>query len=176
MSRVTETGMAGAGEGSSSARSDEPEARSEVRWSARRKEGVVMRLLRGESLDLLARETNQPAGRIASWRVEFLAAGGAAQGRRALDGERHPQGAVGAQGPPSVAEALSVSEQLPAPLQVVCRVARVSRSAACEARRRRGTSEPLRRRPGPVGAMSDRELPGSSVATCALLRPALLPV
>jgi hypothetical protein len=34
-----------------------------------------MRLLRGESLDLLARETNQPAGRIASWREEFLAAG-----------------------------------------------------------------------------------------------------
>jgi hypothetical protein len=27
------------------------------RWSARRKEGVVMRLLRGESLDLLARES-----------------------------------------------------------------------------------------------------------------------
>ena len=34
-----------------------------------------MRLLRGESLDLLARETNQPAGRIAGWREEFLAAG-----------------------------------------------------------------------------------------------------
>ncbi len=75
MSRVTETGMAGAAEGSSSARSDEPEARSEVRWSARRKEGVVMRLLRGESLDLLARETGQPAGRIAGWREEFLGAG-----------------------------------------------------------------------------------------------------
>ncbi len=59
----------------SGARSDEPEARSEVRWSARRKEGVVMRLLRGESLDLLARETGQPAGRIASWREEFLVAG-----------------------------------------------------------------------------------------------------
>jgi putative transposase len=53
-----------------------------------------------------------------------------------------------------------VSEQLPAPLSVVCRVAGVSRSAACEARRRRGASEPLRRRPGPVGAMSDRELLG----------------
>jgi len=51
-----------------------------------------------------------------------------------------------------------VSEQLPAPLQVVCRVAGVSRSAACEARRRRGTSEPLRRRPGPIGAMTDTEL------------------
>ena len=75
MSSVREAGMAGADEGSSSVRSDEPEARNEVRWSARRKEGVVMRLLRGESLDLLARETNQPAGRIAAWREEFLAAG-----------------------------------------------------------------------------------------------------
>jgi hypothetical protein len=67
--------MAGAEEGCSSARSDEPEARNEVRWSARRKEGVVMRLLRGESLDLLARETGQPAGRISAWRNEFLAGG-----------------------------------------------------------------------------------------------------
>jgi len=66
----------GEGQGSrSSARSDEPEARSEVRWSARRKEAVVMRLLRGESLDLLARETGQPAGRISGWREEFLGAG-----------------------------------------------------------------------------------------------------
>ena len=30
-------------------------------------------LLRGESLDLLARESGQPAGRIAAWREEFLA-------------------------------------------------------------------------------------------------------
>src|SRR5216684_1145782 len=52
-----------------------PVGRREVRWSARRKEGVVLRLLRGESLDLLAREAGQPAGRIASWREEFLAAG-----------------------------------------------------------------------------------------------------
>jgi hypothetical protein len=61
--------------GRSGARSDEPQARSEVRWSARRKEGVVVRLLRGESLDLLARETGQPTGRIAGWREEFLAGG-----------------------------------------------------------------------------------------------------
>ncbi len=51
-----------------------------------------------------------------------------------------------------------MSEALPAPLQVVCRVAGVSRSAACEQRRRRGTSGPPRRRPGPVGAMGDSEL------------------
>jgi transposase len=75
MSRVTEAGMEEGREGRSGARSDEPEARSEVRWSARRKEGVVVRLLRGESLDLLARETGCPAGRIAGWREEFLAGG-----------------------------------------------------------------------------------------------------
>lgn len=51
-----------------------------------------------------------------------------------------------------------MSEQLPAALSVVCRVAGVSRSAACEARRRRGISEAPRRRPGPLGAMSDRDL------------------
>lgn len=55
--------------------SGEPEASRETRWSARRKEQVVLRLLRGESLDLLARETGQPAGRIAGWREEFLVAG-----------------------------------------------------------------------------------------------------
>jgi hypothetical protein len=51
----------------SGAPSGEPEASQEVRWSAGRKEQVVLRLLRGESLDLLARETGSrrvgsPAG------------------------------------------------------------------------------------------------------------------
>jgi len=150
----------------------------EVRWSTRRKEGVVMRLLRGESLDLLARETGRPAGRIVSWREEFLAAG-----REGLKARRAPVedvalreaqrkvgelsmevdilgAAAGEAGPPSVAEALEVSEELPAPLATVCRVARVSRSAACEQRRRRGASEPARRRPKPLGAMTDTELLG----------------
>jgi putative transposase len=57
-----------------------------------------------------------------------------------------------------VAEALAVSEELPAPLKTVCRVAGVSRSAACEQRRRRSVSAPARRKPGPVGAMSDDKL------------------
>src|SRR4051812_3859511 len=59
----------------SGARSGEPESRREVRWSARRKEEAVLRLLRGESLDALARETGQPAGRLSAWREELLAAG-----------------------------------------------------------------------------------------------------
>lgn len=51
------------------------EGKREVRWSARRKEEVVLRLLRGTSLDALARESGQPAGRISGWRDEFLRAG-----------------------------------------------------------------------------------------------------
>jgi transposase len=46
-----------------------------VRWSARRKEEVVLRLLRGEGLDALARETGQAAGTISRWREDFLAGG-----------------------------------------------------------------------------------------------------
>lgn len=74
MSSVTEVGMDGAS-GNVQRTEQRAVGEREVRWSARRKEGVVMRLLRGESLDLLARETGQPAGRIASWREEFLVAG-----------------------------------------------------------------------------------------------------
>ena len=54
-----------------------------------------------------------------------------------------------------------MSVELPAPLQTVCRVAGVSRSAACEQRRRRRASAEeidARRRPGPVGALPDAEL------------------
>ncbi len=52
-----------------------------------------------------------------------------------------------------------MSEELPAPLRTVCRVAGVSRSAAQEQRRRRASVEVAhRRRPGPTGAMADREL------------------
>jgi transposase len=74
MSRVTEAGM-DAGAKDVQRAEQRAVGEREVRWSARRKEGVVMRLLRGESLDLLARETDQPAGRIAGWREDFLAAG-----------------------------------------------------------------------------------------------------
>src|SRR5664279_5099823 len=75
MSRVTEAGMDGGLEGDVQCTEQRAVGEREVRWSARRKEGVVMRLLRGESLDLLARETGQPAGRISAWREEFLAGG-----------------------------------------------------------------------------------------------------
>ncbi len=76
MSGVMEAGMEEQGGSSALQRGEaSPVGRREVRWSARRKEGVVLRLLRGESLDALAREWRVAAGTISSWRAEFLAAG-----------------------------------------------------------------------------------------------------
>ena len=75
MSRVTEAGMDEGAQEEIQRTEQRALVEREVRWSVRRKEGVVMRLLRGEPLDLLARESGQPAGRIAGWREEFLAAG-----------------------------------------------------------------------------------------------------
>ena len=55
------------------------------RWSAKRKQEVVLRLLRGESLDALSRETGQPAAVLSGWRDEFLEAGVAGLKRRTDD-------------------------------------------------------------------------------------------
>jgi transposase-like protein len=55
------------------------------RWSAKRKQEVVLRLLRGESLDALSRETGQPASILSQWRDEFLEGGVAALKRRTAD-------------------------------------------------------------------------------------------
>ncbi len=78
MSGVMEGRMDASGNGDCSARSGasdgRPEGGREVRWSAQRKQEVVLRLLRGESLDALARETDQPAGTISGWREAFLQA------------------------------------------------------------------------------------------------------
>lgn len=45
------------------------------RFSARQKTEVVLRLLRGEPLDLVSRELGIPAARLATWREAFLDAG-----------------------------------------------------------------------------------------------------
>jgi hypothetical protein len=53
-----------------------------MRFSARRKVEIVLRVLKGESLDELSREIGQPASRIAEWRDEFLRAGEASMKTR----------------------------------------------------------------------------------------------
>jgi transposase-like protein len=56
-----------------------------TRFSAQRKAEVVLRLLRGEALDLLSRELGIPAARIATWREAFLDAGQEAMKKTPLD-------------------------------------------------------------------------------------------
>jgi hypothetical protein len=45
------------------------------RFSFKRKQAAVLRLLRGEDLDTLSRELGITAARLSQWRDEFLAAG-----------------------------------------------------------------------------------------------------
>jgi len=45
------------------------------RFSARRKSAAVLRLFRGEDLELLSREYGVTAARLSQWREGFLAAG-----------------------------------------------------------------------------------------------------
>jgi transposase-like protein len=57
--------------------------RSRPRWSAGKKTDAVLRLLRGESLEVLSRELGVEAHRLAAWRDEFLEAG-----KQGLRGQR----------------------------------------------------------------------------------------
>jgi hypothetical protein len=66
--------------------SDHPgDASDRGRWSSRRKTEVVLRVLRGEDLDLLSRELTVTATAIAGWRDHFLAAGQVGLHSRASD-------------------------------------------------------------------------------------------
>jgi Transposase len=55
------------------------------RFSARQKTEVVLRLLRGEPLDLVSRELGIPAARLTTWREAFLDAGQDALKKPLLD-------------------------------------------------------------------------------------------
>lgn len=45
------------------------------RWSAQRKTEIILRLLRGEEIDVVSREVRVNASTLAKWREEFIAAG-----------------------------------------------------------------------------------------------------
>jgi transposase-like protein len=57
--------------------------RSRPRWSAGKKMEAVLRLLRGEPLEVLTRELGVEAHRLAAWRDDFLEGG-----KDALKGQR----------------------------------------------------------------------------------------
>ena len=56
------------------------------RMSARRKQSAVLRLLRGEDLELISRELGVTAAELSAWREAFLGAGEAALKTRPADG------------------------------------------------------------------------------------------
>jgi transposase-like protein len=49
--------------------------RCRLRWSAGKKMDAVLRLLRGEPLEVLSRELGVEAHRLAAWRDDFLESG-----------------------------------------------------------------------------------------------------
>ena len=75
MSKKEEVGVApGALEGARSATGGEPGAAAEIRrWSAGRKKEVVLRLLRGESVDAIPRDVSVPIFKLEQWRDRALA-------------------------------------------------------------------------------------------------------
>jgi transposase-like protein len=62
-----------------------PNSGDRGRFSVRRKSDAVLRILRGESLEILARELGVTAAALAGWRDDFLAGGQAALKTRLTD-------------------------------------------------------------------------------------------
>ena len=64
---------------------DGPTPEPRRRMSARRKQETVLRLLRGEDLELLSRQLGVTAAELSGWREAFLAAGEVALKTRPAD-------------------------------------------------------------------------------------------
>jgi len=65
---------------------DGPAMERRGRMSAKRKQSSVLRLLRGEDLELVSRDLGVTAAELSGWRDAFLAAGEASLKSRASDG------------------------------------------------------------------------------------------
>jgi transposase-like protein len=66
--------------------------RNRRRMSARRKQSAVLRLLRGEDLELVSRDLGVTAAELSGWREAFLAAGEASLKSRPADARDHEIG------------------------------------------------------------------------------------
>ena len=85
---MTETTARGAGpaERAHHAGGDGPAPSRRWRMSAKRKQSAVLRLLRGEDLELVSRGLGVTAAELSAWRDAFLAAGEASLKTRPADG------------------------------------------------------------------------------------------
>ena len=69
---VQEEGEPGDAEGGRRPTEAEPGAAPVKRWTAARKQEVVLRLIRGETLDAVSRDVGVPMYRLADWRDRSL--------------------------------------------------------------------------------------------------------
>jgi len=85
---MTDTTERGAGPAARAhhAGGDGPAPERRRRMSAKRKQSAVLRLLRGEDLELVSRELAVSAAELSVWRDAFLAAGEATLKTRPADG------------------------------------------------------------------------------------------
>jgi len=85
---MTDTTARGAGPAARAqhAGGDGPAPSRRRRMSAQRKQSAVLRLLRGEDLELVSRELGVTAAELSAWREAFLTAGEAALKTRPADG------------------------------------------------------------------------------------------
>ncbi len=82
----TTTRGAGPAERAQHAGGDGPAPSRRRRMSAKRKQSAVLRLLRGEDLELVSRELGVTAAELSAWCEGFLAAGEASLKTRPADG------------------------------------------------------------------------------------------
>ena len=154
------------------------------RFSVRRKLAVVARLLRGEPLELVARETNVSVAKLTEWRDRALSGAATALKERERDDRDDEiarlkskvgeitmdnellysqdrgdggQAPFGAQEVETMSRALSPSVARCYGLARVARVWSISRASVYRALKETQPNTPPRR-PGPVGACSDAEL------------------
>jgi transposase-like protein len=85
---MTDTTTRGAGpaERAQHAGGDGPAPARRRRMSAGRKQSAVLRVLRGEDMELVSRELGLTAAELSAWRAAFLAAGEASLKSRPADG------------------------------------------------------------------------------------------
>src|SRR3954471_2952402 len=162
---------------------DGPTPEPRRRMSARRKQETVLRLLRGEDLELVSRELGVAAAELSGWRDAFLAGGEASLESRPADARDAEIRRLRAEVddlvranrvleaqierwevPPSLdpreveatSRQVSPSTNRAYGLQRVTRIWRVPRSTIYRRRHRLEALE--RKKPGPLGAMSDDAL------------------
>lgn len=142
------------------------------RMSRRRKKEAVLRLLRGDDLEMLSRELGVTAATLSGWQEAFLSGGEASLAIRQIDGEmlesEHLKAKLGEvmierellrEKIAAMSAAVSPSSGRPHGLAVVCWVWNISRATLY---RRRAPMEvkPAFRRRSPTGPMPDAELVG----------------